>query len=162
MNKICTKCKTAKSIKRFNKAARYADGYSSWCKDCKNESAKKNQSTYRTWVSNNHSKVKEIKDKYVADNKDSVSANKKKWSRSNPKAELAKCRLYQATKLKATPPWLSKAQKQEIRKIYENCPVGFEVDHDVPLRGREVRGLHVPWNLKYLPAKENRRKSNKV
>lgn len=47
-----------------------------------------------------------------------------------------------------------------IREIYEQCPAGHEVDHIVPLQGALVSGLHVPWNLQYLPISENRRKRN--
>lgn len=65
-----------------------------------------------------------------------------------------------------TPPW---ADMKAIRKIYVQCAkltlaTGIEhhVDHVVPIKGRQVSGLHVPWNLQVLPGPENRKKSNKL
>jgi len=51
------------------------------------------------------------------------------------------------------------ANKEIIKKIYENCPVGYEVDHIMPL---SKGGLHHESNLQYLTIKENRSKGNQV
>jgi len=65
----------------------------------------------------------------------------------------------------ALPPWTN---LDEIKKVYADCHklsasgVRHEVDHIVPLQGHTVSGLHVPWNLRPIPASLNRLKSNKL
>lgn len=85
----------------------------------------------------------------------------KAWGKAHPeylKYCVAKRRAAIAC---ATPPWLSDEQQAEIRAIYASATRGTEVDHVIPLRGRGVCGLHVPWNLQHLPKSANRRKGNK-
>ncbi len=65
---------------------------------------------------------------------------------------------YRAAKLQRTPAW---ANLDKIRQIYDNCPEGHHVDHIIPLNGINICGLHVEYNLQYLPAKENCSKGNK-
>jgi hypothetical protein len=67
-----------------------------------------------------------------------------------------------AKKLNATPTWLNAEHAAHIKRIYDNCPPGYHVDHIVPLINDQVCGLHVPWNLQYLRADENIRKGNRL
>lgn len=59
----------------------------------------------------------------------------------------------------AMPKWVN---IDEIAEFYANCPEGYHVDHIMPLDGENFSGLHVIWNLQYLPAAENVSKSNKI
>ena len=72
-----------------------------------------------------------------------------------------------ASKKQRTPPWLTQKHKQIMMTIYKLCinkskytGIEHHVDHIVPLSGKTVSGLHVPWNIQVISAKENREKKN--
>ena len=84
------------------------------------------------------------------------------WVRADTKARRRKHRH-------ATPPWLTRNQKSEIRQIYQiaitmskTTGERYVVDHIIPLRSEEVCGLHVPWNLRVITQEDNLKKSNKL
>lgn len=84
------------------------------------------------------------------------------WQRANPGKVNAQVALRTAKKLSATPTWLTEEDLNMISQMYETCPHDHHVDHIIPLQGKTVSGLHVPWNLQHLPAQENLRKHNHV
>jgi hypothetical protein len=84
------------------------------------------------------------------------------WVRADTKARRRKHRS-------ATPQWLTAKEKAEIRELYKiaitmskTTGEQYVVDHIVPLRGEDVCGLHVPWNLRVITQEENLKKSNKI
>ena len=97
------------------------------------------------------------------------SANNKKWFENNRSKHNAKEAKRRAKKLNATPEWLTQDMLDEIeykyflaRDLSQITGEPHHVDHIVPLQGVDICGLHVPWNLQVLTARDNLSKSNKL
>lgn len=179
--KRCSKCKENKPVDDFHKNEKRLTGLVSSCKKCYQDFYEENSEEIKARNSNyrlkNPEKKKETDENYYKENQEYFIEKATKWNKNNPEKVKAihreydkrnqptknsRTAFYRAQKIQATPKWLSDHQKEEIKRIYINCPKGFHVDHIVPLNGEEVRGLHVPWNLQYLTIDENLRKSNKL
>jgi len=90
---------------------------------------------------------------------------RRRWKEKNP--DLVKAHVVQKrSRLRqATPTTLSKEHRRQIRDFYVSAAelsrstgVTYSVDHVVPLAGKNICGLHVPWNLQIIPLLDNCRK----
>ena len=91
------------------------------------------------------------------------------WKKNNEVQVRADTKARRRKHRQATPPWITRKQKSEIRQIYQiaitmtkTTGEQYVVDHIVPLRSEVVCGLHVPWNLRVMTQEENLKKSNKL
>lgn len=94
-------------------------------------------------------------------NRERARRDKHKWS------EISAAR--RARKRSATPPWLDKEMRAEIREIYASARrqtdltgIRHHVDHIHPLGGENFCGLHVPWNLCIMRGDQNISKGNRL
>lgn len=142
-----------------------------------------NRETTRKWKERNKEKIKENSRNYGIKNFDRLKKEKqeehvknpqkrkiraKTYAQNNPAGVLARSRKHQTAKLQRTPPWLTAQQFKEIEAFYlvsammaKLTGVQHNVDHIVPLQGKNVSGLHIPVNLQILTAEENISKGNK-
>lgn len=121
----------------------------------------------REYYEKNKEKILENKRKYNEENKDKVLAWKKAEYEKNKKDYIHRANIRKYRKYNATPSWLTEEHWKEIEEIYnlsrEMSTTGetrYDVDHIIPIQGKLVCGLHVPWNLQILERKQNRIKSN--
>lgn len=181
LTKICSKCEVEKELSAFNNLKKSSDGKKPSCREC--------QAIYRKeYYSKNREKELQMHKEYCKDNREKVKKMRAdRWKVYGPTQKKEKAEYdrqyrlenknkiqvrqagHRSKKRKATPKWLSKEQKQYMEKFYSHCQVleqitgnKFHVDHIVPLNGKNVSGLNVPWNLQVLPASENHKKSNKL
>jgi hypothetical protein len=102
---------------------------------------------------------------YAAKNAGKMRQWRANWEEQNAHALPKRRRERRLAEARATPSW---ADKTAIADAYSRCArvtrctgIPFHVDHIVPLRGNNVCGLHVHWNLRVIPAYQNYLKSNR-
>jgi hypothetical protein len=157
--KTCSLCKVELALDAFNKRPGAKFGVQTVCKECHKAYARKH---------------------YLA-NKEKRAAQVSAWKVANPEIVKECARKQQAKRRavapevvnaenaarksyikRATPLWAEKffiAEAYHIAKVREKT-FGFKwhVDHVIPLRGKNVCGLHVHNNLQVIPAQINLKK----
>jgi 5-methylcytosine-specific restriction endonuclease McrA len=98
-----------------------------------------------------------------------VRQYKDRHKEKNPEYYKALTSVRKRRHRNATPPWITKEQKLQIRQMYLQAQKltkmtgeRYVVDHIIPLINDSVCGLHVPWNLRVMTQEENLKKSNKL
>lgn len=127
--------------------------YEEWISPEAFELAKKrNDTSARKFAKNNRPRVREIDSKYSKNNRGTCNAKNAR---------------YVTSKLQRTPNWLTEFDHIHIKALYQLAAMrtresGFpwHVDHVIPLRGKNVSGLHTPSNMRVIPGEENVRKNN--
>jgi hypothetical protein len=137
--KVCNICKIQKALSEFSPRKNRPCGFDGRCKLC--QAARSLNDYYSKHSERKEAQKLRARKRYVED------------------SSLAK---FHATMRKehvkrATPSW---ANKKALREFYKACPAGYHVDHIIPLRGKNISGLHVVENLQYLLAKDNMTKHN--
>jgi hypothetical protein len=171
MDKKCTVCKETLFFSNFCKDRSRGDGYSTKCKTCAYQMVlNKKEYNKEVFAERTRLYTEKYRSKLSIEEKERVKAHQREHIKlPSVKAKRNEvCRRYYATKNNATPNWLTKEQKSLMADFYflaKDCELVtgelYHVDHIVPLMGKDVCGLHVPWNLQVLPSDLNMKKSNR-
>lgn len=119
----------------------------------------------KEWAAQNPEKRAQIEAKYRAANKDKTADRGRRWRAANLARHAARQKAREARKRLAMPSWANELDYQTVyetaARLTKETGVKHHVDHIVPLKGRLVSGLHVPWNLEAIPALDNFKKGNR-
>lgn len=175
--KICAKCNIDKPLDQFCSNKNRKGGYHYYCRECHSKSNKR-------WRDDNLEQALATSKRYRDANKKSCQAASKAWEKANPEKVKAwrarynkqnaaylqdKCVRYRVGKKNRTPSWLTEEHWLAISCKYSVVAMlnkhgveKWDVDHIVPLNGKTASGLHVPWNLQVITAKQNKIKGNRI
>ena len=99
-------------------------------------------------------------------NREKRIAKARKWNVENKEAFAAREAARRAAQIKATPAWADvksvKALYVKAAELTKTTGILHHVDHIIPLVSGVVAGLHVPDNLRVIPAYDNQSKSNRT
>ena len=173
--KACKHCHQEKPFEAFYASSTHKSGYASWCKKCESERCKVKAQRNRDarlvkakqWRDANKDKQALAIQAWRESNPERTAAIYRDWAERNREKVNAKWMARDAAKKHRTPSWLTADEHWMIEQAYDIAAkrtqilgIQFHVDHIVPLQGKTVSGLHVPWNLQVITAKENQMKSN--
>ena len=158
--KICSKCKVEKDSSEFNKCSKHLDGLRCECRSCQAEYRKKH-------FEKNREKQLEQGRKWKAENPEQVLESSKQWKLENRARATANEMKRHVKKVSSSILSGDEFNDFIIDEIYDvsrlrslETGIAWEVDHIVPLQGKNVSGLHVHYNLQNIPASLNRSKNN--
>jgi hypothetical protein len=153
--KKCTKCSVVKVLEDFPTQSSNFDGRHTHCKECRSKyyASIYNGTKRKEKYYSKHEQEKQVRKEYYRKNKSKYYINK------------ANRRAYT---LKATPKWFNSFDSFVLSEAYDLCKirekhtgVKWEVDHVIPLQGKNVCGLHWHKNWSVISKFENRSKGNK-
>lgn len=167
----CTRCHRDLTVEAFP-AARVKPGTKNdRCRKCLSRLA-------RAWNLRNADRCADLRAKY----RTKIAARRAEWGRKNREylaQWMKRWREKNRDRFRANlnskgplqrggvmPAWASKAAIRafyiEARRLTKETGVQHHVDHIIPLKGRNVCGLHVETNLQIISAVANRQKGNRL
>ena len=159
--KCCSKCEEDLPTSEFNKNSATKDGLQYRCRKCQYKLTSE-------WKKNNKERNYELDRKWVVKNRNVIQKNSQSYYKKHREKELFRSAQKRVKRDLSRPNNLTAEQEQQIKDFYwlakDLTAVSgetYHVDHIVTLQGKNVCGLHVPWNLQVLPADINLSKGNK-
>lgn len=171
----CCSCEQEKPVTEFTKRPDRPRGYMYHCKACqvirtKNSANKARENYLARRRAQYREKAEVLKAKALEryyNNQEHNLQRLAQWKKENTTKVYASNNARKRRARLSTPLW---ADLQKVKQLYKIAATWNElwpedpvhVDHIIPLKGRNVSGLHTELNLRIIRATDNMRKSNKL
>lgn len=131
--------------------------------------SEKGKAKRKEFLVQNHDNDILSKRRHYLKNKEIYDEQARLYAMLHPEWKAAQCAKRRATKANATPAWVGPDELFLIEEAYrlarmrkEYTGISWDVDHILPLKSKQVCGLHTISNLQVVPSSYNYRKHNKV
>ena len=138
------------------------DKRSAYAKQYRKDNPEKVKALLQSWVKANPEKMKGYMQKASKAWHERNPEYLKEHYKANKERYVAARARRRAAQESATPTWLTAIDKAMIQEMYDvsearyiQTGIKHHVDHIVPINGKGVAGMHVPWNLQVITAHEN-------
>lgn len=139
--RTCSKCLKEKNLEDFPRTKCRKDGFRLECRSCTSD-------YQRSYMAKNREKLSSYKSQWKKENSDLVNyqnSNRRAKQKARTKEDADRIKLLHVIR----------------RLLTEKTGVVYHVDHIVPLKGKNVCGLHVPRNMRLITKDQNLSKNNR-
>ncbi len=138
------------------------DKRSAYAKQYRKDNPEKVKELGKAWAEQNPEKIRAYGQKAVKAWLERNPEYPSNFYKANKERYVAARARRRAAQDSATPSWLTAIDKAMIQEMYDvsearyiQTGIKHHVDHIVPINGKGVAGMHVPWNLQVITAHEN-------
>ena len=155
MTQRCCTCKIEKPTSEFhlNKPS---------CKECRKIERKK---SYQKRKASDYQSILDYNLQWVKDNPEKNAEHKKRWNQLNVDRCRIICNKRYSYAKQSRPKWANNFFVEEAYELAQRRSNLFgtrwEVDHIIPIKGKDICGLHVETNLQVIPRSINASKQNR-
>lgn len=134
------------------------------------ENKEKKEASHKKWRDSHKEKLRAYSKQYltVPENKYKKYEAGSRWKKNNLDKVSAYAQNRRAKELQRTPPWAKEIMDDYMKmlckfrdSLTKHTGIKQSIEHTIPLQGKLISGLHLPYNLEIMSLSKNAEKQNK-